>query len=76
MKKLNVFSLLALIGIGLDGSTLTGLPITTQKPRPSKYPPNHPVAIELMERAIDKRERKSIKAWNDNLSRNENYYRA
>lgn len=51
MKRTNIFSLLALICIGVDGNTLIGLPVTTQKPRPSKYLPSHPVAIELMAKA-------------------------
>jgi hypothetical protein len=60
MKKLNLFSLLSLIGIGFDRNQLTGLPVTTQNLRPSKYPPIHPVAIELMEKAQAKRERKAV----------------
>ena len=79
MKRFNLYSALALLGnvihlgTSKDGGVLYG---NKQKPRPSKYPPSHPVAIELMENAQIKRERKEIKAWNDNLSRNKNYYRA
>lgn len=75
MKRTNIFSLLALICIGVDGNTLIGLPVTTQKPRPSKYLPSHPVAIELMAKAQAKRDRKKqIADWNDHVCKL-HYYR-